>query len=582
MCGIAAVVNLEGIGESDLDSVSGMLSELEPRGPDAQALWTDERYAALAAARLAILDVEGSPQPVVEHDGHLVLVYNGELYNLEELRRKVRLGGRVCTTGGDAELVLRLYQADPGGFVEDLDGMFSLALWDGVRRRLTIARDRLGIKPLYVTRRGKRVALASELGALVRCSDGPWELDREAIDSYLQLRFVLPPRTPFVGVEKVEPGTICVLDDEGWRERRFASRELGGGPPLDGAAVREILEEDLPRSLRCEVPTAVWTSGGLDSSTVAAYAARNGTSLACSVGYAGRETEDESGIARRLSADLGIDHRVAVLSPDDALATLGAVQERLGEPVYTPVTVSTYHLARFTASRARVALTGDGADELFMGYRRFRNAEGKPASTDEHARELGWIPDEWRLRLLRGGERRGPSQWVDDWVAPDVPDVDRPRWFELFAKLPEYHLNRVDRLSMAWGLEARPVLLQRRMIDLAMRTPTTNLVAERPKNALRVASSARLGSAWAGRRKRKFTAPSTTWLKAGWPEARALLLNRELVSIMGLNERGTRSLIEAFERAPAQHSGTVWGVVVLLSWAEHVALPALSGQTSHA
>src|SRR5688572_3434511 len=349
MCGIAGVVG----GGAD---VRRMTARLAHRGPD------DERFHddVLGFRRLAIIDLEGGAQPM-KGCGDAWLVFNGEIYNFRELRQRLR--GHAFRTRSDAEVILHLYEDMGEDCVRELDGMFAFAIWDG--RRLFAARDRLGKKPFVYRHDGPRFHFASEIAAL----EGPRRLDRSALENYLAFGVVPAPLTILEGVRKLPPGHSLVFEGTSLRVRRWWEPPLGEEEGVDEAEwadrVRDALGRAVRRRLVADVPLGAFLSGGVDSSAVVAFMPPPARTFTAAV-----EGSDESPWAREVAARLKTEHRELPVRPD-ALAALRTLVERFGEPFGDPSCVPTYLLARETAKHVKVALSGDGADELFGGYLRY-------------------------------------------------------------------------------------------------------------------------------------------------------------------------------------------------------------------
>src|SRR5256714_3070043 len=364
MCGICGVVSAN--GSADPERVARMSATLVHRGPDSSGEFCDGT-AALAARRLSIIDLETGDQPIANEDGTVHVVQNGELYNYRELRRELERSGHRFRTHGDTEVLLHLYEEQGDSFAERLRGMFAVAIWDARRRRLVLARDRFGIKPLYYRAVDGEFAFASELRALPR-----GEIDLDALEAFLAFNSIPAPLTIFRGTRKLRPGHLLVWEEGRSREERFARPGPLPERHDDEAELVEELRGRLRDSVRAhlvsDVPVGVLLSGGVDSGLLAALAAQEGSGAlrTFSIGFA-ESGFDELADARLVAERYGTQHEELVLRPD-AAQLLPALAEAFDEPFADSSALPTYLVSQLAASDVKVALCGEGGDELFGGY----------------------------------------------------------------------------------------------------------------------------------------------------------------------------------------------------------------------
>src|SRR5256714_333663 len=367
MCGICGVVSAN--GSADPERVARMSATLVHRGPDSSGEFCDGT-AALAARRLSIIDLETGDQPIANEDGTVHVVQNGELYNYRELRRELERSGHRFRTHGDTEVLLHLYEEQGDNFAERLRGMFAVAIWDARRRRLVLARDRFGIKPLYYRAVDGEFAFASELRALPR-----GEIDLDALEAFLAFNSIPAPLTIFREVRKLPPGHLLSWEDGRLQLERFARPAPVPAGELRGDDEAELVEELRSRvrdSVRAhlvsDVPVGVLLSGGVDSSFLAALAAEESSESlrTFSIGFEERSF-DELADARLVAERYGTQHRELVLRPDAALL-LPALAEAFDEPFADSSALPTYLVSQLAAQDVKVALSGEGGDELFGGY----------------------------------------------------------------------------------------------------------------------------------------------------------------------------------------------------------------------
>src|SRR5438477_8140559 len=367
MCGICGEVDLA--GAPDAEGVRRAARAIAHRGPDAEAFFF-EGPAALGHRRLSILDLESGDQPMIRDD--VAVVFNGEAYDFASLREELRAKGHPFSTRSDTEVVLRAYLQWGEEFAEHVHGMFAVAIWDSRRRKLVLARDRLGKKPLYYALRGSRLIFASELKALVAHGGVARELDPEALVQYLACENVPAPGTILRHVRKLPAAHVAVLDDRGFRLRRYwevpGPSEQRVSAADAASELLRLLDAAVAKRLVADVPVGVFLSGGIDSTSIAALAVRHKKPLQTfSIGFV-EESFDESPWAQLAASRLGTEHVSQKFSGQDCLDVLPAAAAQLDEPFADPSFLPTLLLSRFTRQHVKVALAGDGGDELFAGY----------------------------------------------------------------------------------------------------------------------------------------------------------------------------------------------------------------------
>src|SRR6266496_1195314 len=374
MCGIAGIVYRDRERPVAESLVRQMCSALQHRGPDDQGLYVCGGVG-LGMRRLSIIDLSGGRQPIFNEDGSKAIVFNGEIYNYQDLRRGLVTRGHTLRSSGDTETVLHLYEERGADCVIPLRGMFAFAIWDAAPETLCLARDRFGIKPLYVVTAPWGIAFASELKALHAAGLTSRELDWEALDAYFHLGYIPAPASPFVDVRKLEPGhTLVWRRDGAVATRRYWRFPLEPAPlsPDPEARVRESLDASVTAHLESDVPVAVFLSGGLDSSAVAASMAVAGnTPHAFTARYSGSgaTAADETDLARALATRYGAELTLVDIRPD-LRSIFEPIVAALDEPHADDSAIPTWLLSQAVGSRYKVALTGIGGDELFAGYRR--------------------------------------------------------------------------------------------------------------------------------------------------------------------------------------------------------------------
>ncbi|MFN2468618.1 MAG: asparagine synthase (glutamine-hydrolyzing) [Gaiellaceae bacterium] len=578
MCGIAGIA-----GPHDDALLERLGGSLRHRGPDGGGLYRDaDGKVGLVARRLAILDIPGGAQPM--HGESATIVFNGEIYNAPELRRRLELDGVAFDSGhSDTEVVLRGYERCGPAILERLNGMFAFVVHDRRRGVLFGARDRLGIKPLLYARAGGGLAFASELRTLLLVPGVQRRLDRESLFHYLSLRFVPGPRSIFEGIRRLPPGH-CFTYDLGRRDLRVERWwRLSFSPEQASRAewvehVREALREAVVRWTLADVPVACSLSGGLDSSAVVALLAEAGQPdlRTYTLGFTSPEDAslDELPLARALAERYGTRHHELVAEADDLLDDLLAMVWSLDEPYGGGL--PSWYVFRFMAEDVKVGLTGTGGDELFGNYRRF-----VPFETGRLA------------RLRRGDVRRyhfEPSYYFRDaekreLLATDATDTaallqsvfdesgsrsarDSVLHLDLSTQLPDEFLHMTDRFSMAFSLEARTPYLDHELVELVARIPPElRTSAEEPKGLLRDAVADLLTPAHLEAPKRGFVFPLARWLRGELRPLAERLLSDEHLARQGIFRPGLEArLLRPHLEGDRDESERLWPLLMFQLW----------------
>jgi asparagine synthase (glutamine-hydrolysing) len=378
MCGISGIVTREKMSADLSAAVSRMNAAQAHRGPDGAGEFS-AAHVKLMMRRLSVIDLEGGSQPLYNEDKSLALIINGEIYNYRELRDRLQKSGHAFSTETDGEVILHLYEENDSDFITHLRGMFAFALWDVKRRRLVLARDRMGEKPLYLFERDGAIIFASELKGLLHSGLVPFELNPRAVNLYFHYQYVPEPLTPVKGVRKLDAAHLLVVDAENWRIEEKKYWRMEDAPPLDGKPgelIREKLEEVSKLIVRADVPVGVALSGGLDSSAVAAFAAREHDNLcAFSVGYAGRPDCDERRDAAALARHLSLPFHEIELDTETIVDFFPQLNYWRDDPVADIAGFGYYAVMKLARERGvPVLLQGQGGDELFWGYPQLREA----------------------------------------------------------------------------------------------------------------------------------------------------------------------------------------------------------------
>jgi len=610
LCGIAGYTHLD--GPTDPSRIREAALTLAHRGPQQQGVFETD-MVSLAAARLKIIDLESGDQPVVSADRAAVIVFNGEIYNHAELRRELEMRGHRFRTRTDTEVVLAAFLEWDVDCFARLRGMFAIALWSEPRRRLVLARDRMGIKPLFVSRRNRDLYFASELKAIFVHPEIERNLSLPALDCYLSLNYVPAPYCMVEGIEKLLPGSWLEWCDGEVRSRPYWRLPSETAPhwTLDSAGMEldALLKQSVREHLSADVPLGIWLSGGLDSSTLLHYAQAASSSQlrTFSISFTGRSF-DETRYIRSLAEIYGTRHEQFDVNPDCGLAD--AIEQFayfLDEPNGDGGALPVWFLSRLTSQSVTVALSGEGADELFGGYLTYR--------ADQLARRVRRMPT-WLLRAARSTARcwpvsdekigfeymlkrfldgclmpaglahvywngtfseeekqalvRAPLPGALDSILSDLSpagdDVNAYLRFDQRYYLPDDILAKVDHISMAHSIEVRPPFLDHRIVEFAATLPGRFKVDDRTQKViLRELMKRKLPEGVRRRKKVGFDFPAHEWLRG---PLRPLLLDT-------FASPGDSGLFcaDVLDRCVRQHMSRranlgyhLWGLMLLFLW----------------
>ncbi|MDB5352611.1 MAG: asnB 2 [Planctomycetota bacterium] len=618
MCGIAGFVNAGGRA-ADREIVEKMTATIAHRGPDGDGFFV-EGPVALGHRRLSIIDVEGGAQPMSNEDGSVWVSYNGELYNEPVLRAEMLAKGHVYKTSCDTESLVHLYEEHGEGVIARLNGMFALAIWDARRSRLILARDRMGQKPLfYAQTLDGGLAFGSEPKAVLAHPEVGRRLDPRGLAEYLFYEYIPAPGSIWSGLRKLPRGHTLV-----WEAGRVAGSRYWAGFPTE-APVGSFAEEAenfwggfrdaVGRHRRADVPIGVFLSGGIDSSSVAAALAELEPAAGIRTFSIGFEDPsfDESGHARAVATHLGTDHRERIFSAKSVLELLPEVAAWLDEPFGDASVLPTHLLSRFAREEVKVVLGGDGADELLAGYPTF-SAEGAARlfrRLPRHARSLAGAAV-GRLRVdhrnfsfdfklkqfLRGASEPAAlahQRWLGSFsgseireILVDPPDLDveashlaiahglpscpddLARSLALYQEtyLPEDILTKVDRASMATGLEVRAPFLDAELVDRIQGLPSSYKYARgQTKRLLKRAAASRLPASILARPKKGFGIPVARWLQAELSGLLDAKLGPARLARQGIfRPEAVARRIDEHRRGLRDHRKPLWTLLMFQLW----------------
>jgi len=486
MCGISGVLDLRKERPVPVDVLTRMSTRLAHRGPDGSGLYFD-RFVGFGHRRLSVIDVSKGRQPLSNEDGTIWVTYNGEIYNHRELRAELESRGHRFATDCDTEVIVHAYEEYGRDCVSKFNGMFAFALWDVRNERLFLARDRIGIKPLYYGIYGSWLIFASEIKAILEHPEASSAIEINSIPEYLLCTALLDSRTMFKNIRSVAPGTTLVIDDGTVKEHRYWAMEHDSRPYDGGsfdeckATLRDLLEDSIRLQVVSDVPFGTLLSGGLDSSFVTAMAARSidGPLRTFSMDYdknkALRSEGTDTHYARLVSAAYRTAHTELLFQPQDYFDVLATVSWYVEKPVDL-TSPSLFLLYRGIKPTVTVVTSGEGADELFAGYDFFldRWRERQPA-------EFPWAPylDEISTLLDPGLEaetayrERIHSTLAVEMNALDTPDLLNKQLFLFLKYYMVEMLERLDKTSMAWAVESRVPFLDHRVVEYVLNLPSS-------------------------------------------------------------------------------------------------------------
>lgn len=610
MCGICGFV-----GAGGADRLDAMVATLVHRGPDEAGTWVGDGVA-LGMRRLSIIDIATGQQPIFNEDETIGVVFNGEIYNFMELRRELlEQGHRFRTDHSDTEVIVHLYEQYGDAFVDKLNGMFAIALWDKPRARLLLVRDRIGIKPLYYAQIGGELVFGSEPKALLAHPGVGRALDPVALHHYFSLKNIPAPRSAFLSIRQLRAGEMLSWRDGKIDVRRWwrlAYREAAKVTEAEAAArIRELLEDSVRLQMRSDVPVGAYLSGGVDSSSVVALMSRLGGgnvktfTLVYENGLPHKDADRD--FARRVARHYGTEHHERLVRFQDVPEKLSAILTAFDEP-FSGV-ISTYFLTELIAEHVKVALSGDGADELFGSYLPHRLAQplayaaSRPELLDgpggaEALAPFGGQRERLRAILARGDEasRRMEQYLADEAAKQDIytdamraaiggasteadiraiyescgsaDPLDRCLFVDFETLLPDQVLAFSDRLSMAHSVEVRPPFLDHRLAEYAATLPgSMKIKGARVKSILKDAVADLLPEELVDRPKEGFVMPINDWLLDSLRPFVMDSLSAPRLARHGLLEpAAVRRLLDRYYAGEKTLASRIWNLVSFQIW----------------
>lgn len=626
MCGIYGITTRS---DEPLDAVADRMSDsLQHRGPDHRGRYCSPGVV-LGMNRLAILDLEGGNQPIANEDGSLVIIYNGELYNHHALRRRMLASGHTFRTHSDTETILHAYEEYGHHCVDHFDGMFAFAIYHTHQRRLFLARDRLGIKPLYISELCDGIAFASEAKALLHLQQQP-QPDWNSLAAYFCHGYVPAGHSPFAGISALPAGHIAWRDhdDNQLHTQQYWAPSYGtdSNTTFDQAVprIRQLLDESIQRELLADVPVGVFLSGGLDSSAVALYARRHTSVELHTFGVRFSEsTHDESGDARLMADHLGSHHHEFAFTDDMYLDTLLAVTNCLDQPFADSTVLPLYALSRYASQYMKVVLTGWGGDELFAGYPTYRAHQIAqlyrrlprvvsqsliPALVRRLPVSDRYMSFEFKAKRFVQGVHCSPERQHLYWMgyfSPHflgdmfTPDIVRQWTHDPYENITElssrtgdndvvsrimaldaaYFLEgnglfQADRMTMASSLEARVPLLNVQLFDYVAPLATrTKMPGGRTKHLLRQAIDGMVPDRILDKPKKGFGPPTAAWMRGMFADVFERAFEESRIRDQGVLQYDTlRQMFHEHRARKADHGRCLWSLLSFQLWYERFIL----------
>lgn len=618
MCGICGIYEFDRRESFPPEAIRKMTDTIVHRGPDDEGIYTDAGVG-FGFRRLSIIDVSGGHQPISNEDGTIWVMFNGEIYNYPELRRELDSKGHRFVTRSDTETIVHLYEEHGEKCFQRLRGMFAIALWDSRERKLLLARDRLGKKPLYYAFDGQRVVFGSELKALLAAGKISLEVDPQALSDYFSFGYIPAPKTIYRSVRKLQPGHYLVAYRKGVKEERYWDISFANVESKSEEEWCEILRHELCEATRIrmmsEVPLGAFLSGGVDSSAVVANMSRllQRPVETCSIGF-NEADYDEADYAREVAKFLHTQHHEQVVEPD-ALEIMDKLVWHYDEPFADSSAVPTYYVSQIARQHVTVALGGDGGDETFAGYRRYyfdkiendlrrhvpqfvRSAVFGPLG--RMYPPLAWAPRVFRAKATFESLSRSPLAGYFNSVslfrpadkqrlftsdfkncladydsmgvlqhhydrAETTDELSRIQYVDIKTYLPDDILAKVDRASMAVSLEVRAPLLDHQLMERAATMPSSLKLRGRVgKYIFKKAIADQVPAEVLDRRKQGFAVPLNRWFRG---ELRELTHESLFAVDDGILDRNfLRKIWNQHQNGTYDRSSHLWAVLMYRKW----------------
>jgi len=620
MCGICGVFSFEPDTIVDKSVIQRMNNSIRHRGPDDEGYYQDEQ-ASLAMRRLSIIDLNKGQQPISNEAGNVWVVFNGEIYNFKDVRAELQRRGHAFKTQTDTEIIVHAYEEYGDDCIKYFNGMFAIALWDARKHRLFLARDRIGIKPLYYWTDHSKLVFASELKSLILHPDVPRQINLAALDLFLTLEYVPAPHTIYEAVYKLLPGHTLTVDNRNVKIRQYWDvpyQPVSQTEAECAETLSSLIDEAVRIRLMSDVPLGAFLSGGIDSSTIVGYMSQNMSEpvQTFSIGFED-DTYDEVPFANAVAKHFNTNHHVEVLKPDIASLVEQLVPHH-DEPFADTSIIPTYLVSKLASQKVKVVLSGDGGDELFAGYDTYiaqkldRYYGCLPSAVRQHVlpKFTEWLPPQPAKkgfvnkvkRMVEGGALDSLLQhtrWMmflnsaekdslyrsdlqatlnDDLTAGYLggyfekanrfDKLAQQQYVDIKTYLADDILTKVDRMSMAVSIEARVPLLDYHIVEFAMNLPPhMKLNGSRTKSILRDAVKRLVPDLVLEKPKQGFSIPMKHWLRTSLKPMMLDLLSKDSLSHHGYFNHATVSKwTKEHLEGQANHSHRLWSLMVFEMW----------------
>ena len=617
MCGIAGMVSASPDNRIDPAAIRRMCQTLVHRGPDDEGIFV-KGGAGFGMRRLSVIDVAGGHQPVFNEDGSVCVIFNGEIYNFPQLRGDLEKRGHRFSTRTDTETIVHLYEEMGSECVQPLRGMFAFALYDERKKKLLLARDRMGEKPLHYAFDGRRLLFASEIKAILAVAPELAKIDSHAIRQYLFFGYIPGPTTAFQEIRKLQPGHLLEMEDGKIQIRQYWDLPAyGTHSPASAQECLEQLESRLEEAVRmrliADVPLGAFLSGGLDSSTIVALMARSTSKpvKTFSIGFRLKDF-DETPYARKVAEKFGTEHHELILEPD-VVNSVEQLTRSLEEPFGDASALPTYYVSSLARQHVTVALSGDGGDEIFAGYDRYRICvqdrsfpliprwtrnvyrdhlhkfvpRAAPARSLIYNISLPW-KDRYLDEISLQPVQRETALFNEEFIAPPADETGP---FDLFRAyldrgpegdplgsllyldsktyLPDDILVKVDRMSMLSSLEVRAPMLDHVFVEWATGLTSEWKLRGREQKYILKKLAVKIGVPHEAldRPKQGFALPLVHWMRHELKDLiLTILLERRTLERGYFNPQGVRKLLEEHFRERRNHTGRIWRLLMLELW----------------
>ncbi len=601
MCGITGYVNFS--SSSKHGSLFSMTGEIEHRGPDSYGrFFSKNRECALGIRRLSIIDLKTGDQPIKNEDGSVTVVYNGEIYNYQKLKKLLVEKGHKFRTKADTEVLVHMYEQFGDGFVNQINGMFAFSIWDEKKKKLILARDRVGIKPLYYYHAGKKLVFGSEIKTILAYLGTKPSVDIEAIKLYTYLGYIPGDRSIYKNIKKLPPGSLLTFTKAKLLVKTYFELSANN---YDESELENLFESSVASQLVSDVPVGVFLSGGIDSSLISYYAAARNKNLKSFSIYFENKSYDESEFAKYVSKKLGTEHISETFGYKDVMDNFDSIVSRLDEPFADPSLFPTYKVSKLASKYVKVVLSGDGGDELFGGYptyqahimaERFRfvpkwMVDFVSPIIDMLPLTLNNYDKKTVMKVLLQGFRKPLTErhvyWMRTFFLGNNTMMKKPNleWEKDFnigqferpsqkARVLDFHtylkdnlLFKVDRASMLNSLEVRVPFLDNKLIDFAFSTNLTHVTPTKNKILLRSLLKDKLPEV-AKRSKKGFGMPVATWLTDELKDfSHDVLKNNRLYEF--IPKKDIDKVWENHQKGKENNYGTLWMLVMLSGWLDN-------------